>query len=210
MRSVVDILIGDERAIECAGLNSWLDSEDGFRVLARASTVEEVYFHVRHSRPDVIFLSATIPPTGGLAASRQLLALPESPQILLFCNNLFEATAYHAIKLGVAGVLSSTDGRDETLQALRRVGQHKTYVSDAATGDFKSELENLTPREFEIFELLAHGLSVVEISDALGTSAKTVGHHYTSVKRKLNLANAAQLVLYAIRSGIILGLDRDY
>ena len=152
-----------------------------------------------------------MPGIGGLDASRRILARDESARILVFSVHENEIYLNRALDLGILGYISKRSASRVMVDAVRQVAKGELYIGQEMTPFLVKRtvctdsqlIANLSPREFEVFRLRAEGKSVNEIAEMLNVSPKTIGHHNTSVKQKLGVANSAELTRLAIRLGLV-------
>jgi len=152
-----------------------------------------------------------MPGTSGFEVSRRILARDGGASILVFSVHETGTYLSQALNLGILGYISKRSASRVMVEAVRTVATGKRYIGEelrrhldeAGAVSETRALERLTAREFEVFCHLARGRSVDEIASLLSISPKTVGNHYTQVKRKLDAPNVAALTLLAVRAGVI-------
>ena len=209
--SGINVLLADDHEVVRAGYRRLLESHPDIVVIADARSGEEAFNRYMKYRPDVIVMDLTMPGIGGLEASQQILVHDNDAKILIFSVHENEVLLSRALDCGVQGYISKRNASRVMIDAVRKVAVGEMYIgqemmpylvkrkitpeSDAVTG--------LTPREFEVFHLLANSKSVNDIAEILNLSPKTVGHHCTSVKKKLGVSDIAALTRLAIRMGVI-------
>lgn len=159
--------------------------------------------------PDLTVLNLTLPGISGLEVLRSIHTREPDAGVLIFSVHENEMIMARALSLGARGYLTKSSASSLMLDAYRKVAAGETYIDakfpsqvNLAEGSSLDPTEDLTPREFQVFLALAEGGSVPVIAERLGISPKTVGVHYTSVMKKLNLSNTAQLARLAIRLGL--------
>jgi two-component system invasion response regulator UvrY len=148
---------------------------------------------------------------GGIEATKRLLVL--DPQVRILALSAHEDSSYakRALQAGALGYLSKRTAPEVLIDALRMVARHQRFIdpiiaqrmANQRTDSDTQEIDKLSPREFEVFILLAKGKSVVDISQSLGLSASTVGTHLYKVKLKLQLSNQSEMTLLAMRHGLL-------
>jgi two-component system invasion response regulator UvrY len=211
MAMTIRVLLVDDHEVVRAGYHRLLESTDDIKVVAEAKSGEEAYQVFRECQPDVIIMDLSMPGIGGLEAIRKIKSFDKQAKILVFSVHESDIFLERALEEGVLGYITKRSAAKVMVEAVRQVALGKTFigqemqhflVKDRKEGNHTVFAE-LSPREFEIFLLLAEGKKVNDIAETLNLSPKTVGHHYTSIKDKLNLSNAAELTRLAIREGVL-------
>lgn len=207
----IRVLLTDDHEVVRAGYTRLLESTSDIDVIAEASSGEEACTNYFECRPDVLIMDLNMPGMGGLEACRRIRARDPNANILVFSVHENEVMLERAFDAGIKGYISKRSASRVMIQAVRKVAAGDVYVGEEMmshlVGQRKSvdggQLKDLTPREFEVFRLLADSKSVNEIAGILNISPKTVGHHMTHIKEKLGISNIAGLTHLAIRLGII-------
>ena len=156
-------------------------------------------------------MDITMPGIGGLEAMRRILARDNDARILVFSIHENEVFLARALDAGARGYLTKRSAPETLVEAVQRIASGNIFVSpDIApylvrfrSPQTLSPFESLSTREFEVFRLLAEGKSVQEVAELMFLSAKTVGNHYTQIKRKLGLSSSAEFARLAIRHGLM-------
>jgi len=208
----IRVLLTDDHEVVRAGYTRLLESTSDINVIAEASSGEEACTNYFECRPDVLIMDLNMPGMGGLEACRRIRARDPKANILVFSVHENEVMLERALDAGIKGYISKRSASRVMIQAVRKVAAGEVYVGEEMmshlVGQRKSEdggqLKDLTPREFEVFRLLADSKSVNEIAGILNISPKTAGHHMTHIKEKLGISNIAELTHLAIRLGIII------
>ena len=210
METIKALLVDDHEVVR-AGYRRLLESTGKIEVVAEASDGEDAYRLYMQHQPTVVVMDLSMPGIGGLDASRRILARDESARILVFSVHENEIYLNRALDLGILGYISKRSASRVMVDAVRQVAKGELYIGQEMTPFLVKRtvctdsqlIANLSPREFEVFRLRAEGKSVNEIAEMLNVSPKTIGHHNTSVKQKLGLANSAELTRLAIRLGLV-------
>jgi two-component system invasion response regulator UvrY len=207
----ISVLLVDDHEVVRAGYRRLLESAGGIAVVAEAASGEDAYTDYFKYHPDVLVMDLSMPGMGGLEASMRILAKEKSAKILVFSVHENEVFLQRALDAGITGYISKRSASQVMVDAVRQVAAGKIYVGQEMmpylvkreTTPESEPLTGLSPREFEVFHLLADSKSVNDIAEILNLSPKTVGHHCTSVKKKLGVSDIAALTRLAIRLGII-------
>lgn len=207
----IKVLLVDDHEVVRAGYSRLLEATPGITVIAEAADGESAYKSFFEHQPDVLVMDLSMPGVGGLEASRRILAKDRGARILVFSVYENEVYLSRALDMGVLGYISKRSASQVMIEAVRKVAAGEVYVGQemmphlvkARNQTEADPLSQLTPREFEIFLLLADSKTVNQISELLNLSPKTVGHHCTSIKNKLDVTDIAGLTRLAIRLGLM-------
>lgn len=206
----ISALVADDHPVARIGMRRLLEVNN-IEVVAEAATGEDAYRLYDVHRPDMVLMDMRMPGIGGLEAVRRIRMRDAAARILMFSVSDSEALFSQALDMGVSGYLTKSAEPGEVVAAIRRVAAGEKYFDPALAGRRQdrtgmagaSALAALTPREFEVFCLLAEGHSVNDIAGILSISPKTAGVHHTRIMHKLAIRSPAQLVRLAFQQGLI-------
>ncbi|MGH3697469.1 MAG: response regulator transcription factor [Pseudonocardiaceae bacterium] len=210
--------LADDQPLVRMGLRMLVDAEDDLELVGEASTGREALGLVREQRPDVVLMDVRMPEMDGLEALRMIVADPDLAGTRVIVLTTFELDEYvfDALAAGASGFLIKDGDIAELLRAVRVVADGQSLLSPSVTrrviGKFASrptaptsrhpEIGTLTARESEVVAWVAKGLSNDEIARRLYLSPATVRTHVSRTMVKLTARDRAQLVVFAIQSGL--------
>ena len=209
MPEVIRILIVDDHAVVREGLRTFLDLQEGLEVVGEASDGEEAVQLALRLQPDVILMDLVMPKLDGVEAMRQLReSLPET-RVIVLTSFLDDDRLLAAMRAGAAGYLLKDVQPQELARAVRAAHSGQALIDPTVAARLVDTLaegpdENaaqLTPRENQVFDLIARGFSNKRIALELGVAEKTVKTHVSHVLAKLGVADRTQAALYAARLG---------
>lgn len=200
--SLIRVLLIDDHPVVLAGYRRLIETAPDMRVVAEARNGEDGYFAYFVHNPDVIVLDLALPGRSGLDTLGRILKRDPAARVLVVSIYDNETFVRRARDGGAKGFLSKNSAPAALLEAIRRVAIGQAFFADGAVVK-EAPLAELSPREFEVFRLLAEGYTVASIAGMLNISPKTAGVHQTRIMNKLDVENLAQLTRLAIRQGII-------
>ena len=212
------MLIADDQTLVRDGFRMILDEQEDIEVVGEAADGIEAVARARELRPDVVLMDVRMPGRDGLDATRDLLReLPETHVLILTTFDLNEYV-YEAMRVGASGFLLKDVPRRQLIEGVRTVATGDALLAPAITRrlieqfvkrppasvrPLPTKVETLTPRELQVFELVARGGSNAEIADELYVSEATVKTHVAHALAKLDLRDRVQAVVFAYESGLI-------
>lgn len=212
----VRILLADDHTVVRKGLRLLLASHPGFTVVADAADGREAVALALEHRPDVTVMDVAMPILNGIEAARQILSKVPETSIAFLSMHSDEAYVLRALKAGARAYLLKDSADHDLINAVKAVSEGKAFFSPAISRmmveDYVRQLrehqledsyELLTTREREVLQLLAEGRSNKEAATLLDLSLYTIETHRSNILQKLNLHSGAELILYAIRKGVI-------
>ena len=216
------ILVADDHEIVRRGVCTLLQSHSGWPICGEAINGTQALELTKKLSPDVVVLDVSMPEMSGLDAARLILQRDDKQKILCLTVVDSDELVRQALEMGIRGFVQKSDAARELVSAVEALERNGTYftsrvaqmVLDGYLDQGNSRTHRgqslLTNREREIVRLVAEGKSTREISILLGVSAKTAETHRSNIMRKLKLHSVSELILYAIRNGIMsVELDRD-
>ncbi|HEX6820401.1 MAG TPA: response regulator transcription factor [Ktedonobacterales bacterium] len=216
----IRILVADDHPIFRAGLRALLDAQPDMRVVGEAGDGAEAVKRARELRPDVVLLDLSMPGMDGLTALRRMQAEGIQSRPLVVTMHAENEYLFQVLESGGYGYVLKQAVDTDLFEAIRTVAAGEVFLYPSATtlllsryldtrqeGTDSGHEGGLSEREREVLVLTAEGYSGQEIGDQLALSAKTVETYRTRVMRKLNLHHRADLVQYALRTGLLRSHD---
>ena len=210
------ILLGDDHTLLRQGLRKILQERPDWEVVAEAGDGREAVRQALAVQPDIAILDIGMPLMNGIEATRQIVRRRPDIHVLILSMHANEAYIIQALKAGAKGYLLKDSADTELLRGVAVVASGKSFFSPAvakvmlddyvrhlADKGIADRFDTLSEREREIFQLVAEGRSNKEIAELLSVSPATIETHRAHVLQKLDVHNTAELVLYAVRRGVI-------
>jgi len=213
---MIRIVLADDHAVMRRGLRLVLEQQEDFEVIGEAGDGREAVRLADTLKPDVAVLDITMPNLNGIEAACQITAKHSGVAIVILSMHADESYVLRALKAGARGYLLKESPESDFLRAIRSVTEGKAffspivsrllvedYVRQMQAKDIEDSYDLLSPREREILQLVAEGKTNKEIAGMLNLSLYTVETHRSNILEKLNLHNVPELILYAVRKGVI-------
>ena len=210
------ILLADDHIVMRSGLRTLLDRQPNLEVVGESENGRETVELAASLKPDVVVMDVGMPILNGIEATQTIVTQCPTIAVVILSMHADESYVMRALKAGVRGYLLKDSAAADLIGAIQAVSQGKSFfspkVSRILAEDYVRVLKQkgavdtydlLTSREREILQLLAEGKTNKEVATALNISPYTVETHRSHILQKLNLHNSAELVLYAVRKGII-------
>jgi two-component system response regulator NreC len=212
----IRILLADDHKLMRSGLRVLLEQQADLTVVGEASDGREAVVLVGSQRPDVLVMDIGMPSLNGIEAAGQITQSHPETAIVMLSMHSDESYVLRALKAGAKGYLLKDSAEADLIRAVHSVAEGKSFFSPAVSkvllDDYVRKLKRsgtddpydlLTPREREVLQLVAEGKSNKEIAQLLNLSVYTVETHRSNIMEKLNLHGVPELILYAVRKGII-------
>ena len=211
------ILLADDHTVVRQGLRKVLEERSDWRVVAEAGDGREAVRQAEQHKPDVAILDVAMPLLNGIEATRQIVKRVPNVRVLVLSMHADEAYVIQILHAGAAGYLLKDSADVDLLQAVSAVAEGKSFFSPAIArlmlDDYVKQrsgepgvidrYESLSDREREVFQLIAEGKANKDIAAILFISPSTVETHRARIMEKLDVHSAAEIVLYAVRRGVI-------
>jgi len=206
MTSKLKVLLVDDHALVRRGFRRMLEDEPTFEVVGEASDGLEAVESAERLGPDVIVMDCALPQINGIEASRRILAKRPETAILMLSMHSEDTLVRQALDAGAKGYVLKNAMDLDLVSAIKNVAEGKTVLDPQITrgGTLKGERDTgLTPRELEILQYIVAGKSNKEIATELSLSVNTVSVHRANIMDALGIHKTAELVVYAIRNGLV-------
>jgi DNA-binding NarL/FixJ family response regulator len=214
--SQIRIVLADDHTVMRAGIRLVLERQPDLHVVGEASDGREAVNAVERVHPDVVVMDIAMPNLNGIEATRQIVANGAAVSIVVLSMHSDEEYVLRALKAGARGYLLKESAEADLIAAVRAVIGGKSFFSPAVSRllvedyvrqlqdrDIEDSYELLTTREREILQLVAEGKSNKDVANLLNLSVYTVETHRSNIMEKLNLHGMPELILYAVRKGVI-------
>lgn len=216
MTRKIRVLLADDHVLIRAGLRMVVDAQPDLTVVGEAGDGREAVAMAESLKPDVVVMDIGMPALNGIDAAHQVHETLPDTQIVMLSMHADETYVLRALKAGAKAYLLKDSAEPDLARAIRAAAEGKSFFSPAVgrvlLEDYVRKLQRtgaedsydlLSPREREILQLVAEGKSSKEIANLLNLSVYTVETHRARVMQKLNLRGIPELILYAVRKGII-------
>lgn len=210
------ILLADDHTLMRHGLRKIIEEQPDWEVVAETGEGREAVRLAVELKPDVAVLDIAMPLLNGIEATRQIARRAPPVRILILSMYSDESYIVQALRAGAHGYLLKDSADVDLIRAVTAVRQGKSffspvvakvmlddYVRRLADKGITDRFDSLSEREREIFQLIAEGRSNKEIADLINLSVSTVETHRAHIMEKLDVHNTAEIVLYAVRKGVI-------
>jgi DNA-binding NarL/FixJ family response regulator len=212
----IRILLADDHAVVRDGLRALIEKQSDMAVVAEAADGRECVRMAVEQSPDIVMMDIAMPNMNGMEATRRILAASPRCAVVILSMHQDESYVLGSLKAGAKGYLLKDSPRTEVVEAIRAVSQgrpfltrkigrilQEDYISRMERRGLEDSYDLLTDREREVLQLVAEGKTNKEVANDLNISLTTVETHRTHILQKLDLHSVPELILYAVRKGII-------
>lgn len=212
----IRILLADDHTVVRDGLRALVEKQPDMAVVAEASDGRDTVRLAEEHAPDVVVMDIAMPNMNGIEATRRILAANPRTAVVILSMHQDESYVLRSLKAGAKGYLLKDSLRGDMVEAIRAAAQGRSFftrkVSRILQEDYIREMERrgvddtyelLTDREREVLQLVAEGRTNKEVAGLLNVSLTTVETHRTHILQKLDLHSVPELILYAVRKGVI-------
>lgn len=212
----IRVIVADDHTMIRSGLRALLDRAPDIEVVGEAQDGRQAIQKAQELQPNVVLLDIAMPNLNGIEAARQIVSKQEGVGVVILSMHSDEGYVLKALKAGARGYLLKDSSEIDVINAVRAVSAGKAYfspeISRMMADDYLRQMQQrgvedsyelLTSREREVLQMLAEGKSNKEVASALDLSLHTVETHRSNILQKLNLHSIPELILYAVRKGIV-------
>ncbi len=214
---MIRVILVDDHALVRQGFRRIIEEEPGLSVVGEAGNAQDGVALAKQTRPDVVLMDMSMPDANGIHAAREILRDRPATRILVLSMYSDAQYVRSALDAGVSGYILKSALETDLTRAVRAVAAGQQYLSPELSGvlikalrdkqdnaDAPDVFDKLTQREKQVLQLIAHGKSNKEIASLLNLSVNTVAVHRANLMSTLGVHKAAELVLYAVRKGLVL------
>lgn len=208
----IRILIADDHAVVAEGLRSLINAQQEMEVVGLAGNGREAVSQALEKTPDVIVMDNAMPELNGIEAARVITERGEHTRVVILSMHSTSAHVHRAFQAGASGYVPKASVGRELIDAIRTVHAGRRYLSKPLADDLldrlmsdvpEDPLSRLSARERQVLQMIAEGLSVVDIAGMLSLSRKTVETYRERMMEKLGLRDVAGLIRFAIQHGVV-------
>ena len=210
-RKTIRILIVDDHAIVREGYRALLAKHEGLTVVGEASDAASAYQYYKDQRPDVVIMDISMPGRGGIDAIKHIREFDAHARVLVFTMHSGAAYALQAFRAGAKGYVTKSSPPDVLVDAVNTVSDGRIAISPEISQALafgrvhqeRSQIEDLSPREFEILRMILEARTTEEIASAFHVSRKTVANYHYNIKSKLGVSSDIELLYFGLQHGVI-------
>ncbi len=211
MKDRIKVILVDDHAVVRAGFRMLLSTEADIDVIAETDRGEAACQLYLEQQPDVMVLDLSMPGIGGLESIRRICSRDSNAKVLVFSVHDEMVYVDRAIKAGAKGYITKNSAPGILVEAIQKIAGGEIYIEQGLMKnlllqnneiDYQTIIDKLSAREFDVFLLLAKGLTAHKIADELCLGYKTVANYGTQIKSKLNISTVAELAHIAMVLGM--------
>ncbi|MCX7092722.1 MAG: response regulator transcription factor [Methylobacter sp.] len=212
MKDKIKVILVDDHAVVRAGFRMLLSTEADIDVIAEAERGEAACQLYLEQQPDVLVLDLSMPGIGGLESLRRICNRDSDAKVLVFSVHDEMVYVDRAMKAGAKGYITKNSAPEILVAAIQKIAAGGIYIEHSlikdrlpqnSKTDYQSIVDALSPREFDVFLLLAKGLTAHKIADELCLGYKTVANYGTQIRAKLKVSSVAELAHIAMILGVM-------
>ncbi|MBP7496137.1 MAG: response regulator transcription factor [Bacteroidales bacterium] len=213
--SKIKVLLVDDHEIVYMGVEKLLSSSENIKLVGIAKDGEDALLKVKKLAPDIVLLDINLPKMNGIKVTEEIIKKNPATKIILHTSYVDEEYIVKGFEVGAMGYVPKNFNPDQLVEAIEMVYNGKRYikglVSEVLMNSFFKKEEkkdmvqstNLTERELEVLKYIIKGLTNNDIAQELYISVRTVEVHKANIMKKLSINNTAELVVYAIKNGLV-------
>lgn len=212
MKTKIKIILVDDHAVVRAGFRMLLGTHDTIEIIAEADRGEQAIQLMQEQAVDVVVMDLSMPGLGGLETIRRICQRDSQAKILVFSVHDEQVYVNRAIAAGAKGYISKNSAAANLAVAIEYIANGEIYIEDGLikdqTGksdvmDYPAIIDAFSAREFDVFRLLAKGMTVHKVSEELCLGYKTVANYGTQIRNKLKVSTLAELAHIAVILGLM-------
>ncbi len=206
MSEQISVLLADDHSLVRRGFRRILEDEEGIKVVGEASTGVEAIRMSHELKPKVVVMDLSMPELDGVQATREIVKHLPDTEVLVLSMHADDNYVRNALDAGARGYLLKNAIDVDLVGAIRSVAEGKRFIGPGlkyVAQEQDDEIKKLTAREKQVLQLIAQGKSNKDIAKLLELSVNTVSVHRANLMEKMNIHRTAELVLFAIRKGLI-------
>ncbi len=206
MTEAISVLLADDHSLVRRGFRRILEDDEGMTVVGEASTGVEAIRMSHELKPKVVVMDLSMPELDGVQATKEIVKHLPGTEVLVLSMHSDDNYVRNALDAGARGYLLKNAIDVDLVGAIRSVAEGKRFIGPGlkyVAGEQDDELKRLTAREKQVLQLIAQGKSNKEIATLLELSVNTVSVHRANLMEKMNIHRTAELVLFAIRKGLV-------
>ncbi len=206
MSDVISVLLVDDHSLVRRGFRRLLEDDEGMSIVGEASNGVEAIRMAKELKPNVVVMDLSMPELDGVQATKEIVKDLADTQVLILSMHAEDNYVRNALDAGAKGYLLKSAIDVDLVGAIKAVSQGKRFIGSGlkyVAHEEDDELHRLTNREKQVLQLIAQGKSNKEIATLLELSVNTVSVHRANLMEKMNIHRTAELVLFAIRKGLV-------